>query len=70
MPKKVEMELTVLEDGTVSVSTGDMSGENHLSADQMIKELQKLLGGVTVVKSTKEHLHKHEHKHGEGHQHL
>jgi len=28
------MQLTILEDGTISIQTGDMAGEHHASADE------------------------------------
>ena len=31
---KAEMQLTILEDGTISIQTGNMAGEHHASADE------------------------------------
>ena len=42
---KAEMELTILEDGTISISTGNMAGEHHASADEFIKLVHQLAGG-------------------------
>jgi len=35
----------ILEDGTISVTTGDLSGTNHVSADKMLKQMFDLVGG-------------------------
>ena len=39
---KAEMELTILEDGTISIQTGNMAGEHHASADEFIKLVHQL----------------------------
>ena len=43
---KAEMELTILEDGTISITTGNMAGEHHASADEFIKLVHQLAGGA------------------------
>ena len=43
---KAEMELTILEDGTISINTGNMAGEHHASADEFIKLVHQLAGGA------------------------
>lgn len=75
--KMTEISWEILEDGTVSVDTEDLSGPNHYAADELLKELSESLGGVTVVKKKhKFHVHHdlsgalHEHTHdGHTHQH-
>lgn len=42
------IDLEILEDGTVSMKTGAVSDVNHLSADQLLAELDDLLGGTTT----------------------
>jgi hypothetical protein len=42
---KAEMQLTILEDGTISIQTGNMAGEHHASADEFIKLVHQLAGG-------------------------
>jgi hypothetical protein len=37
------MELTILEDGTISISTGNMAGEHHASADEFINRCAPLV---------------------------
>ena len=65
-----QMNVRVLDDGTVRVETGDMGGVSHKAADDFIKELQRLMGGAPAeVKSTKGHAHQHAHGHEHGHDH-
>jgi hypothetical protein len=52
MPTDIIME--ILEDGTVSVKTSDVAEQHHLSADQLLEELDDLLGGE-VAKRRREH---------------
>jgi hypothetical protein len=48
------------DDGTITFTTDEISGENHEDADKFIKSLRKLLGGEhTVTKRTRGHQHKH-----------
>ena len=46
---KAEMELTILEDGTISINTGNMAGEHHASADEFIKLVHQLAGRRRTV---------------------
>lgn len=39
------IEWEILEDGTISVKTPGISGTNHVSADQLLKEIAKMAGG-------------------------
>lgn len=44
----------ILEDGTITIETGDLSGPNHVSADKLLTELAEALGGpVTIKKRSK-----------------
>jgi hypothetical protein len=62
---KSTMTYEVLEDGKISVKTGDMGGANHLSADEFMKSLEKVMGGPTTVRPNHDgkqrisHLHSH-----------
>ena len=47
------------EDGTVSIDTGDLSGPNHLAADELLKELAEVLGGPVTVKNKSKFIHTH-----------
>lgn len=66
---KRSFDVRIEEDGTVAVTTGDMSGEHHKSCDDFLRELEELLGGEVKVKSTKEHHHHHTHAEGQGEHH-
>ncbi len=35
----------ILEDGTISVKTTDVSDTNHIAADQLLDELESSMGG-------------------------
>ena len=66
---KAEMDLTILEDGTISIKTGNLQGEHHASADEFIKLVAALAGGTRETKSTKEHHHHHHHHSHGDHEH-
>ena len=51
MPDDIFVE--ILEDGTISIKTSDISETNHLSADQLIEEIEELIGGKRVEKPLK-----------------
>ena len=46
------MEFTILEDGTITVKTSEISDANHMSADQLMLDVTTMMGGkLTVVKN-------------------
>ena len=47
MPTKIEVK--ILEDGKLQVTTGDIEDAKHLDADQLLDELEEVLGGVRVT---------------------
>ena len=54
----------------LKVETGDMSGPYHTSADEFMKELEKLLPAVekkSKRKGLKHHGHTHNHDHASHH---
>lgn len=56
--KQDNMKFEILEDGTISLTTDEVSGANHFSADELLKELGSLVGGPVVVKNRERfHLH-------------
>ena len=68
--KTDNIQFEVLADGTISVTTDQISGTNHVSADKLLKNLFELAGGeVKARKRTRlevEHnfestLHEHTH---------
>jgi len=65
-----EFQIEVLEDGTIKSSTDKISGPNHSSAENFLREMARMAGGTTT--RTKKPNAKHEHSHGHGeheHQH-
>ena len=70
-----KFDIEVKPDGRVAIDTGDLSGAHHASADDFMKELQRLLGGKVEVKSKKgihshhHGAHKHVHADGTAHEH-
>ena len=62
-PDNIKFE--VLEDGQISITTDQVSGVNHVSADKLLKQIFDLAGGpVQVKKRTRLNvgatLHEHE----------
>ena len=55
--------IEILDDGTIKVSTDQISPANHLSADNFLKFLSELAGGE-VTKAKNRHAHAHHHEHG------
>lgn len=49
----------ILEDGTVSVTTDQISGQNHLSADELLESLSSMIGGPVKIEKRKKHVHAH-----------
>ena len=64
--------MEILEDGTITVKTTEISTANHMSADNLIADLEKLIGGSVTAKSNPDadaKVHKHMHKHNVAHNH-
>ena len=64
---KAQFDVTIEEDGQVTVNTGNLQGDSHHAADAFVKFLQDSLGSHFTIKSTKGVAHHHHH--GEQHQH-
>lgn len=58
---KGEIEFRILEDGTVKIETGNLTGPLHQSADKMLQTLQQLLGGTVKEEKARHQHHEHEH---------
>ncbi len=60
--KEDTLEIEVLDDGTIKVTTPKISAANHLLADNFLKFVATLAGGATKIeKRTKSaHVHAHE----------
>ena len=63
MPDKMEIE--ILDDGSLKISTDKISMANHTNAEGLIRELSKAQGGE-VIRQKKSGAHYHEH---DGHYH-
>lgn len=53
-----KIDITIEEDGTVTVETDGISDQNHMSADEFLRDVEKLVGGERVTKK-KRHVHRH-----------
>jgi len=50
----------ILENGTIRVKTNSISPANHMSADSLLANMEKLLGGkVEITKNPDKHGHVH-----------
>jgi hypothetical protein len=47
------MSIEILEDGTISVETNDISGKNHVSADEFLEMIEDLGGGSRATSPKK-----------------
>lgn len=59
-----QIEIEILADGTIKITTDQISPANHLSADNLLREIERLAGGQTT-KTKNRHGHQlvHEHSH-------
>lgn len=57
---KDRMEIEILDDGSIKVSTDQISGPNHMNAEALQRFLAESMGGK-VEKVRKGHAHKHSH---------
>lgn len=70
MFKSDTIQIEVLEDGTIKVTTDPISGANHANAEQFLAFMSTLAGGETTrVKRGDAHSHSHGHGHSHGHDH-
>lgn len=53
-----KINLEILADGTISVTTDGISSQNHQSADDFLETLEDLMGGKLEIKKKKRH-HSH-----------
>lgn len=58
------LEIEILPDGTLRISTDQISPANHINADQFLIFLAELAGGkVTKTKNRREQINVHHHEH-------
>jgi hypothetical protein len=67
-----KIEIKILEDGTLSMRTDEISTANHLSADKLLEEMESLMGGKMIFQQDPQakahaHLHKHNIQHAHSH---
>lgn len=63
MIKEDKIEIEVLSNGDIKVTTDPISQPNHLAADKFLKFLEELAGGTsTHTKRGKAHTHIHRHE--------
>ena len=58
------IKIEILEDGTISIDTDAISGQNHVSADSFLAEITKLAGGERVTEKKRARGAYVVHKHG------
>lgn len=66
------LHIEILQDGTLTVKSAEISDGNHMSADALMLELDKLMGGNVHIIPNEDALklaHAHQHKHGFAHAH-
>lgn len=71
--KQDDIQIEILEDGTIKVITDPVSGANHANAEQFLRDMAAKAGGETVRRRKGAgHAHEHGHTHvhtGGGHTH-
>jgi len=50
------IQLEVLEDGTITIQTSDISQKNHLSADEFLDGIEEMMGGERKTEARKKPL--------------
>lgn len=67
--KADEIQIEILEDGTIKSTTDKVSGANHANAEQFLRYVGQLAGGETTTRNRKGHHHTHGHDHTHDHDH-
>jgi hypothetical protein len=61
------IKITILSDGTIKVSTDEISPDNHASAAAFLREMSRLAGGETTIEAKHNHTHEQAHVHTDQH---
>ena len=61
--------VTILEDGTVRISTSDVAGDVHKNAEDLMATLAEMLGGPQTRQARTDVKTEHHHHHEHGHEH-
>jgi hypothetical protein len=73
--KTDNIQIEILDDGTIKITTDPISGANHTNAEGFLREIANLAGGETTrekrtdKKITHSHDHHHTHTHTHDHKH-
>lgn len=62
------IEVEILPNGSIKMTTGKVSGANHTSADAVIKGIELMMGGKVTRKrriNLNSAVHEEDHEHGE-----
>jgi len=57
---KNQIIIEILDDGTLSIKTSEISVSAHMSADQLLEDIETLMGGKVIKKENpekKQHTH-------------
>ena len=66
--KTDDIEIEILEDGTIKSTTNPVSGANHANAEQFLALMGRMAGGETTrVRKGTAHTHTHGHAHTHDH---
>ena len=61
MLKQDTMQIEILEDGTIKISTDKVSMPNHVNADQFLQHVARQIGGASDrVRKGAVHVHQHD----------
>lgn len=60
-----KMQIKVLADGTVKITTDEVSPENHVNAEAALKLIGSTLGGPMKREARGDVAHHHTHSHGD-----
>ena len=58
-----KFDITILEDGTVRIDTGEFKGAVQLAADKALQWIQEQMGGEVTRERLKHGHHHHNHNH-------
>ena len=64
-----EFTIEIMPGGVIKITTDPISSANHTSAENLIKDLERELGGATVINRNGKHRHTHTHNHVHQHAH-
>jgi hypothetical protein len=64
-----ELDIEILEDGSLRITSERFSAAVHMTAERFLTEIASLAGGKVVVqKQGKAHTHSHDHAHDHAHE--